>query len=280
MSDPTLATTNDVMPATQLPPMPSSASRTTKRGIFAAGVAMGLSLATTGAIGYFLGVSSQQTAQTASQSLGENGMSIPALTPEMLQAAASHGGENMAIATGAVGDEAEGFFALDFISGTIQGFVINPRRGGITGKYMFNVQEVLGGPSKNPQYLLVSGTARLSASSQSSILYVVNTNTGLYAALGVPWDKTLEASGNPQGGTLSLLTTGVLREPVGLGRRPLTPPAAGPNRPANPRAGGANNPKPAAGTPAGAPGAAENEEDPFAAGPANPNAPGNPRKQR
>ena len=130
---------------------------------------------------------------------------------------------------------------------------------------------------------MVSASVRISQTTQSSILYVVNTNTGMYAALGVPWDKTMEASGSTQGGTLNLLTTGQLREPIGLGRRPMNSPAND-NKRTRPAAGNANA-KPAAGAPNAVPNAGANlgdqeAEDPFGAPAGNPNAPGNPRKQR
>ena len=241
-----------------VPSKPSQGDRRS-RGTFVAGIAMGVGLAASGGVGYFL---------------GQNSSIYNIYEADLLQASASHGGENMAVATGQIGDDSEGFFALDFLTGNLQGQVLNPRRGGVAATYAFNVQDVLGGASKNPQYLLVTGTARLATSSQSSIIYVVNTNTGMYAALGVPWDRTLESSGATQGGLLTLLTTGQLREPIGLGRRTVTPPVID-KKPVAPAV------KPAAPKPGVKPaGEEEKDGDLFGVGPGNPNAPGNPRKQR
>ena len=51
-----------------------------------------------------------------------------ALSPPetLLHATASHSGKSMAMATGLVDEEAEGVFILDYLTGDVQCYVINP----------------------------------------------------------------------------------------------------------------------------------------------------------
>lgn len=184
-------------------------------------------------------------------------VSIPnsRMHPDLLSASATHGGANMAVCTAQVDENAEGFFTLDFITGDLKGWVYYPRLATFGGLFITNVQPALG-MSKNPEYLLVSGNTaptRGSGNSRSaqSLVYVVDTRSGMFAAYTIPWNSTMESSGAGQMGQFVLIGGDKVRE-AGLGvKKAVSPP---------------NIPKPAAGN------AAPGNPDPAA----DPNKPGAP----
>lgn len=203
-------------------------------------------------------VGRQSTSNLVEQS-SWNGIPRDRVPPEFLSATASHGGTNMAVCTALVGEDAEGFFSLDYLTGDLKGWVYYPRQGVFGGMFMTNVIPQLG-QSKNPEYLLVSGgtaPARLGGNVRlaQSLIYVVDTRSGYFAAYTAPWDRSLEASaGAPQGGQMIFVSGGQIRESNAGVKKPVTPmpnavapggkiPGAAdpvvPNNPANP-----NNKKP------------------------------------
>ena len=157
-----------------------------------------------------------------------NGIPRDRVPPEFLSATASHGGTNMAVCTALVGEDAEGFFSLDYLTGDLKGWVYYPRQGVFGGMFMTNVVPQLG-QSKNPEYLLVSGgtaPARLGGNVRlaQSLIYVVDTRSGYFAAYTAPWDRSLEASaGAPQGGQLIFVSGGQIRESNAGVKKPVTP---------------------------------------------------------
>ena len=78
-----------------------------------------------------------------------NGIPSNRVPPELLNATATHGGSNLAVCTALVGDDAEGFFALDFLTGNLQGWVYYPRQRQFGGLFMTNV---LNTPVCMPEY--------------------------------------------------------------------------------------------------------------------------------
>jgi len=173
-----------------------------------------------------------------------NGIPINRVPPELLSASATHGGTNIAVCTALVGDDAEGFFSLDFLTGDLRGWVYYPRQGAFGGLFMTNVTPQLG-QSKNPEYLLVSGgtsAARLGGNVRlaQSLIYVVDTRSGYFAAYTAPWNSTLESSaGVPQGGQMIFVSGGQIRESN-----------AGVKKPTNPMPGAGVAPVPPVGAPA------------------------------
>ena len=210
----------------------------------------------------------RQSAVDIGEQSSWNGIPNNRVPPEFLSASGSHGGSNMAVCTGFVGQDAEGFFALDFLTGDLKGWVYYPKQGAFGGLFMTNVTQQLGPISKNPEYLLVSGLTDAVAVGGNvrlggSLIYVVDMRSGYFAAYTAPWNKTLESSaGAPQGGQLLFVNGGQIRDSTLSGRKPVTPqPGVGAQGP-NP--GGANPgiPNPGAANPAAA-------NDPNK--PANPN---------
>jgi hypothetical protein len=131
--------------------------------------------------------------------------------PSVIDATAAVSSEKYSIATGLVGDS-EGFFVLDHNSGMLQCTVMYSRMGKFNARFMVNVNDALGAGSKGGQYVMVTGQADFPASSNnpvaSTVVYVLNTATGNFAAYGVPFDRTALNAGRPQQGAMFLLGTG------------------------------------------------------------------------
>jgi hypothetical protein len=252
------------------------------------GVLLGFTIAAVGGVGYGLGRWGQETEQSAQW----NGIPRDRVPPELLRASATHGGPNLAVATGLIDENSEGFFALDFLTGDLKCWVYYPRQAAFGGMFYTNVQAQLG-MSKNPEYLLVTGLAEPPSAGTNvrpaaSVVYVVDTKSGFFAAYTIPWNRSLESSAAMQGGVFIPVGGGQIREPQMGVKKPISPPNANKNDPKKPAGVGPAFPNPAGGpmpaganpaanpgaNPAGNPGA-----DPFGQPPGNnPNAPVNPRK--
>lgn len=139
------------------------------------------------------------------------------LPTTLLNAAATHGGTTMAIATGPVQDGVEGFFVLDFITGELTCSVLNPRTGTLGGAYRANVVADLGvEQGKQPQYLMVTGAANFRTQGGNilpaeSVVYVADANTGRYVAYWLPWNKIAAQQNFPQASPMQVLGTGSAR---------------------------------------------------------------------
>lgn len=171
----------------------------------------------------------------------------PDFKAEWLRATATHGGSNLAVCTASAGEEAEGFFALDFLTGDLKGWVYYPRMGGFGGLFATNVIQYLGPPGKNPEYLLVSGSTHSAPSggnmrAANSLLYVVDAKLGTFVAFTIPWNRSMESSGVQQMNTLLPVGGDIIRPMVGPGQRKA--PAVDPNQKANQDPNNQNNANP------------------------------------
>ena len=144
-------------------------------------------------------------------------LGIPA---DRLQASAADSGTSFAIATGMIDDDAEGLFLLDYTTGELQCVVLNHRFGKFNAIYRTNVMNDLGvDNTKRPEYLMVTGLVNFPrgitpARPARSAIYVVDGNTGLYVAYGVPWVQQANQVGRPQMGGLIRLDAGMARLPI------------------------------------------------------------------
>jgi hypothetical protein len=199
----------------------------------AGGVVLGVALTLLLGIAFYAG---RQSTNLDSEKLNHsawNALPSGRVHPELLSATASHGGSNMAVCTAQVDENSEGFFALDFVTGDLKGWVYYPRMGKFGGLFMTNVQGLLGA-SKNPEYLLVSGASTTVASGgntrpAASLIYVVDMRSGLFAAYAIPWNKTQESSGMAQMNQFIPVDGGQIREPSMGVKKPVAPlnPAGG-----------------------------------------------------
>jgi hypothetical protein len=135
-----------------------------------------------------------------------------ALDFPVVQATASVTSEKFSMATGMVGDDAEGLFVLDHNSGLLQCNVIYPRMGQFLAQFRVSVPEALGVGAKGGSYMMVTGLADFPRASNrpagACVVYVMDTTTGNYAAYGIPFDRAAVGAGRQQLGALVLIGTG------------------------------------------------------------------------
>jgi hypothetical protein len=136
--------------------------------------------------------------------------SLPSSFPK-LDATAAVSSEKFSMATGFVADRAEALFVLDHNSGLLQCSVMYPRMSKFLGLFTVNVQDALG-TGKGSEYMMATGLVDIPNSNSnpvgSSVVYVLNTSTGMYACYYIPFRRTDMNSGRPQQGNLVLLATG------------------------------------------------------------------------
>ena len=138
---------------------------------------------------------------------------------QLLHAAATHGADSFAMATGQISDGVEGVFFLDFLTGDIRCQVINPRTAGLGGVFYHNVAVDLGvEKAKKQSFLLCTGVANLKTTGGSNIgfadsaVYVADANTGNWAVYLLPWSKNMLSNNETIRGRFQLLGTGRARE--------------------------------------------------------------------
>lgn len=121
-----------------------------------------------------------------------------------LHASTASSSDTMAMATGRVDDQVEGIFTLDFITGDLQGYVLNPRAGKFVGRFGTNITSQLPvEKGKKPSYVLTTGAwepvgASTNARPAGCVVYVADTNTGMVAAYTFPWVKGAASTGITQ----------------------------------------------------------------------------------
>jgi hypothetical protein len=207
------------------------------------GLCSGVALCGMLASSYFVGRWSVNSANSAALLELESSKSIPGnrlhpdLPVEWLKATATHGAANIAVCTAAAGEEAEGFFALDFLTGDLKGWVYYPRMQAFGGLFATNVIQYLGtAGGKNPEYLLVSGASASGPTggqvrAAQSLIYVVDVKLGTFVAFAIPWNRAMENSGVAQMNTLLPVGGDAIRPMTNAGQRKA--PALDPNQKAN-----------------------------------------------
>jgi hypothetical protein len=139
------------------------------------------------------------------------------LPPLPLYASATDSTDSFVVATGAVGEETEGVFFLDALSGDLQCTAFNPTARAFNVWFARNVAADLQlDVTKRPRYLMVTAQIRSTRllgqqGTGGGIVYVVDAASGKFAAYGVPWRDDLFNSGRPQQGDLVLLHVGSAR---------------------------------------------------------------------
>lgn len=121
-----------------------------------------------------------------------------------LHASSAASSETLAMATGRVDDQVECLVTLDFLSGDLQTFVLNPRNGKFVGWFKTNVTTQLPVErGKKPSYVLTTGSWEpVGFSTQQRpagcVIYVADANTGMFAAYTFPWVKGAASTGLTQ----------------------------------------------------------------------------------
>lgn len=165
-------------------------------------------------MGLLVGVGLLVGALVAVQAQPTPGVQMP---ETLLHASASHSGESFAMATGMFDESTEGLFLLDYLTGDLQCWVLNPQMGAFCAQFKHNVLVDLGvEQGKKPNYVMVTGTANFSRGGTmlmpaSSIVYVADANTGNFAAYGVAFNRTMFKTAQPQVGDFKKLGAGKAR---------------------------------------------------------------------
>lgn len=144
--------------------------------------------------------------------------SSEAIAREMvLNAGAGTSNDAFAVCTGML-DDSEGLFMLDFLTGELTCLAINPRTGQFGARMSVNVVAALGADAeRKPRYLMTTGVANVRGGRggnirpASSVVYVVDANTGAFAAYSVPWNPNAWAQGAPLTAPLVLIDGGKVR---------------------------------------------------------------------
>jgi hypothetical protein len=135
----------------------------------------------------------------------------------VLQASATESSDSMAIATGMIADGVEGLFVLDFVTGNLQVWVINPLSGAWGGLYTRNVAADLGTQQgKAPKYLMVTGQAAFRSNTSNvrpaqSILYIADSTSGQFIAYMLPWNSQASTYNFAQQNPLIIIGRGLVR---------------------------------------------------------------------
>lgn len=128
-----------------------------------------------------------------------------------LKASASHGSDTFAMATGVI-EDSEAVFMLDYLTGDLTCFVINPRTAKFGAMFRTNVWKELPvekGKGK-PSYVMCTGAWSYKGGSTGGakfgdcVVYVADANTGDFAAY------TVAVAGT--GGTIGTLDKGKARD--------------------------------------------------------------------
>ena len=141
-----------------------------------------------------------------------------ATSPDVvIKGVAGYGTENFAMCTGAISDDVEGIFTLDFLTGELQCWVLSPRGNGWVARFKRNVAadlEVEAG--KKPAFVMATGNVSFPANvggvrPSKSAVYVADANTGKFGCYLVPLVQGALAAGEPQWGQLVPLAAGAAR---------------------------------------------------------------------
>ncbi|TWU27457.1 hypothetical protein [Bythopirellula polymerisocia] len=133
-----------------------------------------------------------------------------------VQATATHGEKNFAIATGFVDEEQEAFYFLDFLTGDLRAAVVSRRTGEFVAFFEKNILTDFSTLGKNPKFLMVTGLASIPRGKSpfqigSSLIYIAEATSGEVSAYAIPWNPSLSAKGAPQTGTFVKLAGGSFR---------------------------------------------------------------------
>ncbi len=171
--------------------------------------ALGLMLGLAALGGYMLGQTRPQTAQATP--------AVNSLEELHLKAMSGYGSETFGMITGPIDPESEGVFTLDYLTGTLRCYVINPRTGRFGARFTRNIVADLNvEKGKKPSFVMATGFVQFRGFSGPSrpancVLYVADANTGRFGCYVIPWTQGAFAAAVDQLGELKLLVAGDAR---------------------------------------------------------------------
>lgn len=148
------------------------------------------------------------------------GLNVEGIWPSVpLHAAATHGIDKFAIATGLVDNTVEALYFLDFLTGDMKAAVLNPKTGKFNSLFTRNIAQDFGGAGRNSGYLMVTGSVNMPRGTANfqfanSIVYVAEASTGAVAAYTIPWNSSQQAAGKSQSSQIVLLDAQPFRTTV------------------------------------------------------------------
>jgi len=135
--------------------------------------------------------------------------------PEIPLQAASHGADGFALTTGSINEDTDGLYTLDFLTGELTCWIFNARTSTFSSQIRTNVLGDLGSENgKKPNYALVTGLVSWvggnagAARPANSLVYVVDCNTGNFAAYGLFVNKSTSTFGALQKDALRRVAIG------------------------------------------------------------------------
>ncbi|MEK6270804.1 MAG: hypothetical protein N2B57_08630 [Planctomycetales bacterium] len=140
--------------------------------------------------------------------------------PIGVHAATSAGNDGFSVATGQIDENVEGLFLLDGLTGDLTCNIVSVFNGKFFARMHRNVLNDLNlDNDKNTRLLMVTGMWSFRSQSgqmrpSDSLIYVVDSSSGNYAAYAVPWNKLVSNKGR-QGthlGEIELLDKGTSRD--------------------------------------------------------------------
>jgi len=161
-------------------------------------------------IGLLTAVAARMPASFSSTTVAQPQIIMPEFP---LHASGAHGSDGFAMATGNIDENSDGLFTLDYLTGDLMCWVLNPKTGTFTALFTANVMADLGAEKgKKPNFAmatgLVSWPAGGGARPGNSVVYVADANTGKFVAYGVLFDPGAKAVGGLQKGPLQKITVG------------------------------------------------------------------------
>lgn len=139
------------------------------------------------------------------------GSFLPGWPDTPLHAVATDRHENFAIATGALDEDIEAVYFLDFLTGDLMGAALGIQSGKFIAFYKYNILgDFQVDVSKNPRFLMVTGFANLVRGGArfqpaNSVIYIAELTSGKVGAYSIPWDPTSHRRNQPFTGTFVLL---------------------------------------------------------------------------
>jgi hypothetical protein len=139
------------------------------------------------------------------------GFILGGLLPDSpLHATATDRADNFALATGTIEEGIEAIFTLDFLTGDLNAYVLNPTTRNFSSMYHRNLLADFKIEGKAPKFLMVTGMADLRGGGQSqfseSVVYVAELSSGLLGVYAVPFNPGSINRVNPQKQPLIPLT--------------------------------------------------------------------------